>query len=73
MLTANTGGSTTWDIKLDPNKTQASPTSNTGDFYVVITFGKTAREAMSSDTNTEYKGWDIYVRVTIGSGTLAAT
>ncbi len=72
QLTADTGGSTTWDIHLDTNKDQPDPTSSSGDFYVVIVFGKTAREANTGDTS-HAKDWDVIVTATIGSGSLAAT
>ncbi len=65
-LTSDTGGSRTWNIQLDPAQRQADPTSSSGDFYVIITFGKTAREANTGDT-APYADWDIIVDVTIGS------
>jgi hypothetical protein len=71
-LAADTGGSTTWSITLDSNKQQPDPTSNSGDFYVVIIFGKTAREANVNDASASYADWDIVVNVTLGSGSLAA-
>ena len=70
VLTPDTGGSTTWSIQLDPNMQQPDPTLNYGDFYVIITFGKTAREANTGD-NAPYADWDIVVNVTIGAGDLA--
>ncbi len=72
VLTPDTGGSTTWSIQLDPNKQQPDPTLNYGDFYVIITFGKTAREANTGD-NAPYADWDIVVNATIGSGSLASS
>ncbi|MCE4624718.1 MAG: hypothetical protein F7C35_02480 [Desulfurococcales archaeon] len=74
VLTADTGGSTTWSIQLDPNQQQADPTSSSGDFYVVITFGKTAREAdPTGNEAAPYADWDIIVEATIGSGSLQAS
>lgn len=72
VLQADTGGSTSWSIQLDPNQNQPDPTSNSGDFYVVVTFGKTAREANTGD-QAPYADWDVIVTATIGSGDLAAT
>ena len=72
VLQADTGGSTTWNIKLDPNQQTPDPTAASGSFYVIITFGKTAREASTSDS-APYKDWDIIVTDTVGTGNLAAT
>ncbi|MEB3806211.1 MAG: hypothetical protein GSR73_01670, partial [Desulfurococcales archaeon] len=65
-LTSDTGGSRSWNIQLDPDQTQADPTASSGDFYVIITFGKTAREANTGDPDA-YADWDIIAEVTIGS------
>ncbi len=71
-LIADTGDSTTWSIQLDPNQQQADPQASSGDFYVIITFGKTAREASPSET-APYKDWDIIVDVVIGSAGYTAS
>ncbi|MEB3846196.1 MAG: hypothetical protein GSR83_04010 [Desulfurococcales archaeon] len=68
VLTSDTGGSSTWNIALDPNQQQPDPSSNSGSFYVVITFGKTAREA-NNGAGSPYADWDIIVDASIGSET----
>jgi len=70
-LTSDTGGSSTWNIQLDTSQTLPAPTDVSGSFYVIITFGKTAREANTGDT-TPAADWDVIVNVTVGSGSLSA-
>ncbi len=71
-LTPDTGGSTTWTIQFDGNQPLPDPTAYAGDFYIVITFGKTAREANTGDT-APYADWDVFVEATVGSTGLDAT
>ncbi len=71
VLNADTGGSNTWIIQLDPNQQQPDPTATSGTFYVIIVPGKTAAEASTSE-NADYADWDIVVTATV-AGTASNT
>ncbi len=71
VLTADTGGSTTWSIELDPNQQQPDPGATSGDFYVVITPGKVAAEASSS--GAEYADWDCIVTASVDTESSTAS
>ncbi len=64
VLNADTGGSTTWSIQLDPNQQQPDPGATTDDFYIVITPGKVAAEAKPTG-NADYADWDCIVTASV--------
>ena len=70
-LSANTGNSATWSISLDSNQPLPDPSATSGDFYIVIVPGKTAREASTTES-AEYADWDVVVKATV-AGTATGT
>ena len=58
VLDDGASGGSTWSVSFDANQPLPDPNATTGDFYVVIKPGKTAREASSTET-APYADWDI--------------
>ncbi len=71
VLTSDTGGGSSWSIQFDPNQPLPDPSASSGDFYIIIVFGKTALEANTGD-NAPAADWDIVVTATV-AGTESST